>query len=78
MYFCLVGRLKRSPGGGKGCAMSEISGVDSTLQTATLAQALSQQQVQGEVVMKMLQQMQQMELQMMQSLGMALNVNIQI
>ncbi|MFA6448289.1 MAG: hypothetical protein WCX65_02375 [bacterium] len=56
----------------------EISGMDASAQTAALAQTLQTQNVQSQIVMEMLKKMQEMELQMMQSLGKAMNVDIKI
>jgi hypothetical protein len=56
----------------------DVSGIDSSTQTAALAQALQTQNVQSQVVMEMLKKMQEMEVKMMQSLGKAMNVNIKI
>jgi hypothetical protein len=56
----------------------DVSGVDSSVQTAALAQALQTQGTQAQIVMEMMKKMQEMEIQMMQSLGKALNVDIKI
>ena len=58
--------------------MSEISGVDSSVQTAALVQNMNQQQVQAQLVMEMLKKMQEMQIQAMQSLGMALNIDVKV
>jgi len=55
----------------------EISNIDAGTQTAALAQAMSAQQLQSQIIMETLQKMQEMELQMLQSLGKAMNINIE-
>lgn len=53
----------------------ETSGVSQTLTVAALAQSLNTQSAEAAMIMKMLQQIQEMQMQMMQSLGIGQNVD---
>lgn len=54
----------------------ETSGVSQTLTTAAFSKAINAQSVEVAMILNMLQRIQEMQMQMMQSLGIGQNVDV--